>query len=298
MDIDRFAAYSARPGDKTVSFEARFGLAETADLARPAVTVPAELIRQQAPDTYAIPDLRNAFEMTVAAKMVDAHPKFGDVDAGPPIRHFQSELHMGNDSGLFRTDPSGLPVYEGRMIDHFDHRAKSYVSGHGNSAKWDAHEFGDPAKAIVPQWRIARRDIPAKLGDRCDHYRIGFGDVANPRNERSFTAALIPPNAICGHKVPTIRFGDDDDWAFLPWLAVANSFAMDWLTRSRLSSPSLTFTRTVWPSTSEASSTQQPRCWQTATALPSTRIVLPTQASGLASSAPTRTVSVAATPLP
>ena len=242
VDIDRFAAYSARPGDKTVRFEARFGLAETADLARPAVTVPAELIRQQAPDTYAIPDLRNAFEMTVAAKMVDAHPKFGDVDAGPPIRHFQSELHMGNDSGLFTTDPSGLPVYEGRMIDHFDHRAKSYVSGHGNSAKWDAHEFGDPAKAIVPQWRIARRDIPAKLGDRCDHYRIGFGDVANPRNERSFVAALVPPGAICGHTVPTIRFGDDDDWAYLPWLAVANSFAMDFTARSRLSSPHLTFT--------------------------------------------------------
>ncbi|MFN8019303.1 MAG: hypothetical protein U0P45_14455, partial [Acidimicrobiales bacterium] len=144
------------------------------------------------------------------------------------------------DSGLFTTDQSGLPVYEGRMIDHFDHRAKHYVSGHGNSAKWDAHGFDDPDKAIVPQWRIARRDIPGKLGDRCDHYRIGFGDVANPRNERSFVAALIPPGAICGHKVPTIDFGEE--WQYLPWLAVANSFTMDWLTRSRLSSPSLSFT--------------------------------------------------------
>jgi len=242
VDIDRFAAYAARPGASTSQFRARFGLAEAADLARPAVLVPANLIRQQAPDTYAIPDLRNAFEMTVAAKMVASHPAFGDPDAGPPIRHFQTELHMGNDSGLFTTDPSGLPVYEGRMIDHFDHRAKSYVSGHGNSSRWEAHDFGDPAKAIVPQWRIARRDVPAKLGDRCDLYRIGFGDVANPRNERSFTAALIPPGVICGHKVPTFRFGDDDEWAFLPWLAVANSFSMDWLTRSRLSSPSLTFT--------------------------------------------------------
>ena len=52
----------------------------------------------------------------------------------------------------------------------------------------------------------------------------------------------MPPGAICGHTVPTIRFGDDDDWAYLPWLAVANSFAMDFTARSRLSSPHLTFT--------------------------------------------------------
>jgi len=242
VDIDRFAAYAARPGGQTESFKARFGLAAPTDLERPPVSVPAELIRQQAPDTYAIPDLRNAFEMTVAAKMVAAHPPFGDIEAGPPIRHYQAELHMGNDSGLFTTDPDGLPVYEGRMIDHFDHRAKNYVSGHGNSAKWEPHDFDDPAKAIVPQWRIARKDVPDKLGDRCDHYRVGFGDVANPRNQRSFVAALIPPNVICGHKVPTVRFGADHEWAYLPWLAVANSFAMDWLTRSRLSSPTLSYT--------------------------------------------------------
>ena len=125
--------------------------------------------------------------------MVAAHPAFGDLGAGPPIRHYQREVDMGNDTGLFATDADGLPVYEGRMIDQFDHRAKRYLSGHGNSAKWTEHDFGDPGKAIVPQWHIARRDIPKKLGDRCDHYRIGFGDVANPRNERSFVAALIPP---------------------------------------------------------------------------------------------------------
>lgn len=242
VDIDRFAAYAARPGGRTDSFRARFGLADAADLGRPPVEVSADLIREQAPATYAIPDIRNAFEMTVAAKMVASHRGFGDLQAGPPIRHYQREVDMGNDTGLFTTDPSGLPVYEGRMIDHFDHRAKSYVSGHGNSARWDEHDFGDPAKAIVPQWRILRRDIPSKLGDRCDHYRIGFGDVANPRNERSFVAALIPRGVICGHKVPTIRFDQGYEWAYLPWLAVANSFAMDWLTRTRLSSPTLSYT--------------------------------------------------------
>ena len=240
-----FSLYAARPGGTTDHVRVCFGITNPRELPPPAdrfIEIPASLIREQAPDTYAIPDLRNPFEMTVAAKMVASHPPFGATDAGPPVRHFQAELHMGNDSELFSLDPNGLPVYEGRMIDHFDHRAKNYVSGHGNSAKWIEHEFGDPRKAIKPQWRIARRDIPGKLGDRCDRYRIGFGDVANPRNVRSFVATLIPPDVICGHTVPTITFDEGDTWAYMPWLAAANSFAMDFTARGRLSSPHLTFT--------------------------------------------------------
>jgi hypothetical protein len=84
--------------------------------------------------------------------------------------------------------------------------------------------------------------IPSKLGDRCDRFRIGFGDVANPRNERSFVSTLIPPGAICGHTVPTIVFDPGDEWRYLPWLAVANSFTMDALVRRKLSSSHMTFT--------------------------------------------------------
>jgi hypothetical protein len=66
--------------------------------------------------------------------------------------------------------------------------------------------------------------------------------VANPRNQRSFAATLIPPGTICGDKVPTIDFGPlDNDWFMLPWLAVANSFAMDWLARTRLTAPKMAF---------------------------------------------------------
>ena len=242
VDIDRFAAYSAQVGGSTKTFKARFGITTAHDLSQDAIIVPADLIRAQAPSTFAIPDLRNPLEMTVAAKIVDAYPPFGDETSGPPFRHYQTEVHMGNDTELFTNDPSGLPIYEGRMIDAFDHQAKSYVSGHGNSAKWETHDFDDPQKTIVPQWRILRKNIPSKLGNRCDQYRIGFCDVANPRNRRSLTAALIPPGVACGHKVPTIIFEPAESWAYMPWLAVANSLVMDWLTRSRLSSSTLSYT--------------------------------------------------------
>jgi hypothetical protein len=239
-----FALYSAQRGGRTEKFRVTFGvdsLEKAARALQDAMELEADLTRQLAPDTYAIADLRNISELTTSRKMSAACPAFGITTLGPPERHYSRELDMGNDRDLFTTDPVGLPVCEGRMIDNFDHRAKTYQSGHGNSSVWIERDFGDPAKAIVPQWRVLRENVPSKLGQRCNQFRIGFCDVANPRNERSFVATLIPPGVICGDKVPTLDFGPGQDWFFLPWLAVANSFSMDWLARTRLTSPKMAF---------------------------------------------------------
>lgn len=241
VDISRFAAFAARRGGRTETFLAHFGLMEPADLAAEPVEIDADFLRQNAPDTYAIPDVRNAADLTVAAKIAERYPTFGNLAAGPPVRHYQRELDMGNDRDRFTTDPVGLPVYEGRMISHFDHRAKTYDSGHGNSSVWIERLFGDPAKSIVPQWRVLPANIPRKLGNRCGRYRLGFRDVAQPRDVRSLIASLIPPGVICGHTVPTIVFESEYEWAFLPWLAIANSIVMDAHVRKKLSSPHLTY---------------------------------------------------------
>ncbi|HEY3287025.1 MAG TPA: N-6 DNA methylase [Gemmatimonadaceae bacterium] len=239
-----FAVYALQRGGRTVRFRVTFGVDSIAKALRArtdSMELEADVTRQHAPDTYAISDLRNVAELTTSRKMYSACPALGDRVAGPPFRHYMREVDMGNDRGLFTEDPAGLPVYEGRMIDHFDHRAKAYESGHGNSSVWIEREFGDPAKAIVPQWRVLRENIPGKLGDRCDQFRIGFCDVANPRNERSLTAALIPPGVVCGDKVPTLDFGLSDEWFILPWLAVANTLAVDWMARCRLTAPKMAF---------------------------------------------------------
>jgi hypothetical protein len=239
-----FAVYAARSGGRTSTFLLRFGVESPEAAARAlgdAQEIEADFIRTSNPDTYTIPDIRSVADLAVALKMIEAYPAFGDENAGPPRRHYQAELHMGNDRDRFTIDPAGLPVYEGRMISHFDHRAKSYVDGHGNSSRWIERAHDDPMKTIAPQWRVLPQNVPDKLGNRCTQYRLAFGDIANPRNERSFTAALVPRNVICGHTVPTIAFANNEEWMYLPWLAVGNSFLMDWFTRKKLSSPHLTF---------------------------------------------------------
>jgi hypothetical protein len=198
-------------------------------------------VRRQAPATYALSEVGNLMESRIARKMQAAWPAFGDQTAGPPHRHYLRELDMGNDRDRFNSD-DGLPVYEGRMIDRYDYRAKTYREGHGNSSRWDEHQFGDPAKVIRPQWYVAKKDLPTKLGDRPSRHRIGFANIADPRSSRSVVATLIPSGCTCGDKVPTIDLPTGEEWAYPLVLAVVNSFALDFLARTRLSAKTLTFT--------------------------------------------------------
>src|SRR5262249_39909742 len=154
----RFAAYIARKGASTDEFEVAFQLRSKDDLARALAGATTRLtvvgIREQSPDALAIPEVTDAGDAELARRMSVRWPAFGDQAAGPPIQHYQRELDMGNDRELFGDLPEGLPVYEGRMVDQFDHRAKAYRSGRGRSAVWEPLSFENPRKAIVPQWRM------------------------------------------------------------------------------------------------------------------------------------------------
>jgi hypothetical protein len=200
-------------------------------------TIDRDTIRQEAPDTLAIPETADSGLDAVASKMLAAWLRFGEEIEGLPYRHYQAEIHMGNDRDLFvdgLTD-DGLPVFEGRMVDQYDYRAKAYVSGRGRAARWDDLPFGSPGKRIVPQWRVPRDRVPTKLGDLPQRYRIAWNDVASPERGRSLKASLIPPSSICGHKVPTFTYREGDTWQYMPWLAAANSLCLDALARRLIS---------------------------------------------------------------
>jgi hypothetical protein len=235
----KFCIYSAKKGGTTESFRAAFNIRSEVQLADVrsgnVLTIPVAMVAEFSPDALAIMELGCQLDIDIAQKMYRRWPKFGDASAGEPQRTYMAEVHMGNDRELFGADPSGLPLYEGRMVDQFDYRAKGYRSGRGRAAVWEDLRFGDPEKSIQPQWYVPRERLPDKLGDRVDRYRIGFCDVASPTNERTLVACLIPPGSVCGHKVPTITFDPGFEWAYAIWLAVANSFTMDFLARKKVS---------------------------------------------------------------
>ncbi len=234
----KFALYTAAVPGVTERLPVRFGIRTLDDLAAAArgetLGLPVNLIHEFSPDALAVMEFGDQRDIDIAAKMYARWPKFGDESAGPPVREYMREVDMGNDRDLFTEDPAGLPLYEGRMVDQYDHRAKGYRSGRGRAAEWVLLEFGQPGKSIQPQWRVLRQRVPDKVVPRLAKYRVGFCDVTSPTNERSLVATLIPPGCVAGDKVPTVSFAAEDEWALTVWLAVANSFAMDYIARKKV----------------------------------------------------------------
>jgi hypothetical protein len=241
----KFALYAARNRTPSSTLHVGFRL-ENEEQLRAAValrrTVDLDTIRSEAPETYAIPESADSALDTVASKMLAAWPRFGEHVDGLPYRDYQREIDMGNDRDLFvdgLTD-DGLPVFEGRMVDQYEYRAKAYISGRGRGARWDDLPLGSPDKRIVPQWRIPGDSVPVKLGERPYRYRVAWNDVASPEYARALKAALVSPGTVCGHVVPTLEFEHGDTWHYMPLLAVLNSLAADALIR-RLISLHVTF---------------------------------------------------------
>ena len=198
------------------------------------IRLPVTLIHEFSPDSLAIAEVAHPADIAIVRKMYVRLPKFGADVVGAPRRRYMREVDMGNDREDFGTDPSGVPLYQGSMVSPFDHRSQAYVSGHGRRTAWKDLPFGEPGKSIVPQWRLALDDIPAKLGSRWREYRIGFCDIANPLNQRTFMSALIPSDMVCGHKVPTITFEPVNDHLMLLWLGIANSLVLDYIARKKV----------------------------------------------------------------
>jgi hypothetical protein len=248
FDIDsraKFCLYAASPGTQTTEFAAAFGV-NTVDklLALHAglpFDIPVSLVEEFSPEALAIAEVAHPHDIAISRKLYARYPKFGADLPDLARREYMREIDMGNDREDFDDDPSGLPVYEGRMVDAFDHRAKAYVSGRGRSAVWRELPFSTPDKAIIPQWRLPDSKLPSKLTDRYICYRICFCDVGGVTNSRFLTAALIPPRVVCGHSVPTIVFDPPDHRLMMLWIGVANSFVLDFLARKK-SANHMTFT--------------------------------------------------------
>lgn len=233
----KFALYAARRSGQTTEFPTSFSISSEVRLAAARtqpLRLPVALVHEFSPEAMAVMEFSNQLEINIARKMYGCFPRLGDKVEGLPDWHPLREVDMGNNNELFSTDPLGLPLYQGSMVTHHDYRAKGYVSGHGRNVVWEPLAFGRPNKTIQPQWRISPAEVPDKIKERIERYRIGFCDVGNSTNQRALMAALIPPQTVCGDKVPTIEFSPHDPAMLMLWLAVANTLVMDFIVRMKV----------------------------------------------------------------
>jgi hypothetical protein len=152
---------------------------------------------------------------------------------GPWQLRFSREVDMTNDRHMFeRAKTNGqIPLIEGRMVHQFRYAAKAYLSGTGRRADWVWQMPGEAE--LRPQFFVDPKALPDPARERTVRQRIGFCDITGQTNERSMLASTIPAGVACGNKVPTITFdtAHDEELVAGVFLAVANSFAFDWLLR-------------------------------------------------------------------
>ena len=162
-----------------------------------------------------------------------------------PVR-YERMLDMTNDSKLFRTrteleeregawpaggnrfdSPSGewLPLYEGKMVQAFDHRAASIVVNPENLHRpaqpqpSTEEQHRDPDWLPDPQYWVPA----AECGWLAATWVLGFKHVTASTNVRTFIAALLPAVGF-GNSVPI--FKPENDLDRHEWLLAANFDAM------------------------------------------------------------------------
>jgi len=178
-----------------------------------------------------------------------------------PVKYLRM-FDMTNDSYLFRTrieleekegaypaggnrfkSPSGewLPLYTGRMINQYDHRAASVKVNEANlhnaslSKLVSTQEKADPAFLATPQYWVpaASVDLPAGI-----EWVIAFRDIARATDVRTMIAAIVP-RAAYGNTAPLIIPNGHRAGEFACLAANFNSLPLDYITRQKAQSTHL-----------------------------------------------------------
>jgi hypothetical protein len=121
-----------------------------------------------------------------------------------------------------------IPLYVGYMVGQYDGAAKAYLGGAGAQARWRSLEWQE--KEAVPMYFVATQDAAPGLAGGFTP-RPAYCGVNNKANERTFVATIIPGQAVCGHRVPTVEVGEGGLLRGLAFVVWANSLVTDYLLR-------------------------------------------------------------------
>ena len=230
---------------------------------------PADFARVN-PNTGTAPVFRTRRDADITREIYANHPVLVDRSDSTerktwPVKFMQGLFNMTSDSHLFRTaaqlDAEGfypvqgnrwqrgeetyLPLYEGKMVQAFDHRAASILTRSGNlfrpgqPDRTENEERIDTRFSPRPRYWINRKECNV---DQSKDWLLAFKDITAPTNVRTMIAALIPLVG-CGHTLP-ILVPDKDEFdarTAACLLANLNTFCFDYIARQKVQGTHLTW---------------------------------------------------------
>ena len=220
------------------------------------------------PNTKTCPVFRTSRDAKLSAKIYrNSTILYNEVTGDNPWNiKFGSMIHMSNDSYLFRTyaqltelgatlngntfttadGETYVPLYEGKMIWHYNHHYGSWpIEGERpNSINMPSEaELANPDSCIMPWYwvplsavenRLIKLNKEGKIVWHWNHkWLLGFRDVTNATNERTFVCSPIP-NAVGVGNSTTLLYAERGTMPVASLCAMLSSLVFDYITKQKI----------------------------------------------------------------
>ena len=220
------------------------------------------------PNTKTCPVFRTSRDAKLTAKIYrNSTILYNEVTGENPWNvKFARMLDMSNDSYLFRTyaqltelgatlngntfttadGETYVPLYEGKMIWHYNHHYGSWpIEGERpNSINMPSEaELANPDSCIMPWYwvplsavenRLIKLNKEGKIVWHWNHkWLLGFRDVTNATNERTFVCSPIP-NAVGVGNSTTLLYAERGTMPVASLCAMLSSLVFDYITKQKI----------------------------------------------------------------
>lgn len=204
------------------------------------------------PNTRTCPIFRTARDGEITKSVYRRMPILIDdnrEDGNPWGISFKAMFHMSNDSGLFMTleqlegegwtlrgnvfEREGLrylPLYEAKMVHHFDHRWGTYDGADCRDVS--DQERRNPGYSPLPRYWVPEEEVRSRLEDRWDRgWLLGWRRICRSTDER-MVISVIAPLYGCGDSIflALPQRGIKDSACIF---ANLNSLALDYIARQK-----------------------------------------------------------------
>jgi hypothetical protein len=134
-------------------------------------------------------------------------------------------------------DDRYLPLYEAKMLHHYDHRWATYDGAETRDVT-DA-EKADPEFLVLPRYWVTQAEVGTRLRGWDRTWLVGFRDIARNTDERTVISGFFPRTAV-GNKLPELMF-DADAEHVVAAVAALCSFVQDYSARQKVGGTTLNF---------------------------------------------------------
>jgi hypothetical protein len=218
------------------------------------------------PNTRTAPIFRSKADAELTKQIYSRLPVLVDDAKGasgnPWGIEFARLFDMSGDSDSFRTakqlggftrdgrdwvKPDGtsryVPLYEAKMIHHYDHRWATYADGVGDkdSRNLDTTEKADADFEVEPRYWVPQTEVSDRLAAKNWKYDwlMGWRDICRSSDERTTITGPIPRSGV-GDKY-LLMLPSVDERRLAAFIAVLSSLSFDFIARQKLGGTSFKY---------------------------------------------------------